>query len=78
MITSLLEVAFEHSCTHIRFWWSLLYEVDWWDAVGCTHSAVEDNLGKFLFKQLFLTIILEIETVFSKFLVVESIDSKLL
>lgn len=30
-----------------RFWWSLVSEVDWWDAVGCTQSAVEDNLVTF-------------------------------
>ncbi|KAL2344020.1 hypothetical protein Fmac_005305 [Flemingia macrophylla] len=29
-----------------RFWWSLLVGVDWWDAVGCTHSAAEDGIGK--------------------------------
>lgn len=28
-----------------RFWWSLLVGVDWWDAVGCTQSAAEDNIG---------------------------------
>ncbi|KAF2305150.1 hypothetical protein GH714_002106 [Hevea brasiliensis] len=27
-----------------RFWWSLLVGVDWWDAVGCTQSAAEDNI----------------------------------
>ncbi|CAA6655675.1 unnamed protein product [Spirodela intermedia] len=27
-----------------RFWWSLLVGVDWWDAVGCTHSAAEDGI----------------------------------
>ncbi|WOL10141.1 mediator of RNA polymerase II transcription subunit 16-like isoform X1 [Canna indica] len=27
-----------------RFWWSLLVEVDWWDAVGCTQSAAEDGI----------------------------------
>uniref|UniRef100_A0A1D1ZCV0 Putative mediator of RNA polymerase II transcription subunit 16 n=1 Tax=Anthurium amnicola TaxID=1678845 RepID=A0A1D1ZCV0_9ARAE len=27
-----------------RFWWSLLVGVDWWDAVGCTHSAAEDTI----------------------------------
>ncbi|KAI5059444.1 hypothetical protein GOP47_0025763 [Adiantum capillus-veneris] len=30
-----------------RFWWSLVAEVDWWDAVGCTQSAVEENLVTF-------------------------------
>lgn len=29
-----------------RFWWSLLVGVDWWDAVGCTQSAAEDEIGK--------------------------------
>jgi hypothetical protein len=37
---------------YFRFWWSLLSEVDWWDAVGCTQSAVEDNLGKFFTQQI--------------------------
>ncbi|KAK3188022.1 hypothetical protein Dsin_027583 [Dipteronia sinensis] len=27
-----------------RFWWSLLVNVDWWDAVGCTQSAAEDGI----------------------------------
>ncbi|KAL5715592.1 Mediator of RNA polymerase II transcription subunit 16 [Ranunculus cassubicifolius] len=27
-----------------RFWWSLLVGVDWWDAVGCTQSAAEDEI----------------------------------
>ncbi|XP_078427438.1 sensitive to freezing 6 [Wolffia australiana] len=27
-----------------RFWWSLLVGIDWWDAVGCTHSAAEDGI----------------------------------
>ncbi|MFS7891182.1 putative mediator of RNA polymerase II transcription subunit 16 [Helianthus anomalus] len=27
-----------------RFWWSLMVEVDWWDAVGCTQSAAEDGI----------------------------------
>ncbi|KAH7306515.1 hypothetical protein KP509_22G016300 [Ceratopteris richardii] len=30
-----------------RFWWSLVAEVDWWDVVGCTQSAVEENLVTF-------------------------------
>eukprot|EP00250_Pteridium_aquilinum_P015713 c22717_g1_i1 orf=417-3572(+) len=30
-----------------RFWWSLVAEVDWWDAVGCTQSAVEENIVTF-------------------------------
>ncbi|MCO5608734.1 hypothetical protein L7F22_062949 [Adiantum nelumboides] len=29
------------------FWWSLVAEVDWWDAVGCTQSAVEEKLVAF-------------------------------
>lgn len=29
----------------VRFWWSLLVGVDWWDAVGCTQSAAEDGIG---------------------------------
>jgi hypothetical protein len=29
-----------------RFWWSLLADVNWWDAVGCTQSAAEDGIGK--------------------------------
>ncbi|KAG0447084.1 hypothetical protein HPP92_028530 [Vanilla planifolia] len=27
-----------------RFWWCLLSEVDWWDAIGCTQSAAEDGI----------------------------------
>ncbi|KAL5841681.1 hypothetical protein ACOSQ3_012284 [Xanthoceras sorbifolium] len=27
-----------------RFWWSLLVNVDWWDAIGCTQSAAEDGI----------------------------------
>jgi hypothetical protein len=30
----------------VRFWWSLLAGVDWWDAVGCTQSAAEDGIGR--------------------------------
>lgn len=30
-----------------RFWWSLIAEVDWWDAVGCVQSAVEENIVTF-------------------------------
>lgn len=30
-----------------RFWWSLVSEVDWWDAIGCTQSAVDDGLVTF-------------------------------
>eukprot|EP01018_Ginkgo_biloba_P033852 Gb_16787 [translate_table: standard] len=26
-----------------RFWWSLSVGVDWWDAVGCTQNAAEDD-----------------------------------
>lgn len=33
-------------CLLFRLWWSLLVGVDWWDAVGCTHSAAEDGIGK--------------------------------
>lgn len=32
----------------IRFWWSLMVGVDWWDAVGCTQSAAEDGIGKYV------------------------------
>lgn len=30
-----------------RFWWSLVSEVDWWDSIGCTQSAVEEGLVTF-------------------------------
>lgn len=36
----------DYFCCQSRFWWSLLVNVDWWDAVGCTQSAAEDGIGK--------------------------------
>lgn len=40
------ELTVIFKCLLIRFWWSLLVGVDWWDAVGCAQSAAEDGIGK--------------------------------
>jgi hypothetical protein len=44
-----LELSIFEGCN--RFWWSLVSEVDWWDAVACTQCAADDGTGTFLVYQ---------------------------